>query len=151
MKMAVFWVVASCSLVGVYRHFRSSCCLHHHPDGGSKHLFNVSKLLPDCMAQQPRRQSSSCFIVLDTILINETKILLHRSLVLIFMAYSNITVNKLRLNNFVTCARHCAQFSHCTHGTAVFYFFAVGNIIQQIRKRSGRINLVRFRLLWRRI
>jgi hypothetical protein len=29
-------------------------------DGGSKHVWNVSKLLPDYTAQQPRRQSSSC-------------------------------------------------------------------------------------------
>jgi hypothetical protein len=38
-KMAVFWVVALCSLVEVYR-FRGPCCLHHQgPDyGGSKDL-----------------------------------------------------------------------------------------------------------------
>jgi hypothetical protein len=36
-KMAVFWVVAPCSLVEVYQRFRGSCCLHHHgDDGGSK-------------------------------------------------------------------------------------------------------------------
>jgi hypothetical protein len=29
MKMAVFWVVAPCSLVEVYQHFRGPCCLHH--------------------------------------------------------------------------------------------------------------------------
>jgi hypothetical protein len=29
MKMAVFWVVAPCSLVEVYQRFRSPCCLHH--------------------------------------------------------------------------------------------------------------------------
>jgi hypothetical protein len=28
-------------------------------DGGTKHLWNVGKLLPDYMAQQPRRQPSS--------------------------------------------------------------------------------------------
>jgi hypothetical protein len=28
-KMAVFWVVAPCSLVEVYRRFRGACCLHH--------------------------------------------------------------------------------------------------------------------------
>jgi hypothetical protein len=43
MKMAVFWVVAPCSLVDVYRRFRGNCCLHHQGDespydGGSKHL-----------------------------------------------------------------------------------------------------------------
>jgi hypothetical protein len=41
-KMAVFWVVASCSLVEVYQCFRGPCCLNvitHHPDdGGSKDL-----------------------------------------------------------------------------------------------------------------
>jgi hypothetical protein len=29
MKMAVFWVVAPCSLVEVYRRFRGASCLHH--------------------------------------------------------------------------------------------------------------------------
>jgi hypothetical protein len=29
MKMAVFWVVAPCSLVEVYQRFRGPCCLHH--------------------------------------------------------------------------------------------------------------------------
>jgi hypothetical protein len=43
MKMAVFWVVAPCSLVEVYQCFRCPCCLHrqgdHRPDDeGSKDL-----------------------------------------------------------------------------------------------------------------
>jgi hypothetical protein len=29
MKMAVFWVVAPCSLVEVCQHFKGPCCLHH--------------------------------------------------------------------------------------------------------------------------
>jgi hypothetical protein len=29
MKMAVFWIVAPCSLVEVYRHFIGACCVHH--------------------------------------------------------------------------------------------------------------------------
>jgi hypothetical protein len=33
MKMAVFWVLAPCSLIEVYQCFRGSCCLD---DGGSK-------------------------------------------------------------------------------------------------------------------
>jgi hypothetical protein len=41
-------VVAPCSLV-----------THRPDDGGSKHLRNVGKLLPDYMAEQPRRQPSS--------------------------------------------------------------------------------------------
>jgi hypothetical protein len=31
--MAAFWVVAPCSLVEVYRRFRSPCCLHNQSDG----------------------------------------------------------------------------------------------------------------------
>jgi hypothetical protein len=31
-KMAVFWVVAPCSLVEVYHRFRGPCCLHHQDD-----------------------------------------------------------------------------------------------------------------------
>jgi hypothetical protein len=30
--MAVFWVVALCSLVEVYQHFRGPCYLHHQGD-----------------------------------------------------------------------------------------------------------------------
>jgi hypothetical protein len=45
----VFWAVAPRSLVKI----------HRPDDGGSKHLWNVSKLLPDYTAQQPRRQPSS--------------------------------------------------------------------------------------------
>jgi hypothetical protein len=42
-KMAVFLVVAPCSLVEVYQRFRGPCCLHHKgddrpDDGGSKDL-----------------------------------------------------------------------------------------------------------------
>jgi hypothetical protein len=29
MKMVVFWVVAPCCLVEVYRRFRGACCFHH--------------------------------------------------------------------------------------------------------------------------
>jgi hypothetical protein len=43
MKIAVFWVVAPCSLVEVYQRFRGPCCLHHQ---------GVALL-------QPRRQQSS--------------------------------------------------------------------------------------------
>jgi hypothetical protein len=64
MKIAVFWVVAPCSLVEVYQRSRGPCCLHHQrddrpDDGGSKDLWNVGKLLPDYMVLQPRRQQSS--------------------------------------------------------------------------------------------
>jgi hypothetical protein len=31
-KMAVFWVIAPCSLVEIYLRFRSTCCLHHQSD-----------------------------------------------------------------------------------------------------------------------
>jgi hypothetical protein len=32
MKMAVFLVVAPCSLVEIYRCFRDACCFHHQED-----------------------------------------------------------------------------------------------------------------------
>jgi hypothetical protein len=42
MKMTVFWDIAPCSVLEVY-----------HPDnGGSKHLWNISKLLPDYITSQ---------------------------------------------------------------------------------------------------
>jgi hypothetical protein len=31
-KMAVFWLVVSCSLVEVYQRFRGPCCIHHQGD-----------------------------------------------------------------------------------------------------------------------
>jgi hypothetical protein len=31
-EMAVFWIVAQCSLVEVYQRFRGPCCLHHQGD-----------------------------------------------------------------------------------------------------------------------
>jgi hypothetical protein len=45
--MAVFWVVAPCSLVEVYQRFRGTCCLHHQGDGAPssrKVAFNVTFL-----------------------------------------------------------------------------------------------------------
>jgi hypothetical protein len=32
MKVAIFWVVAPCSLVNVYRRFRGTCYLHQQGD-----------------------------------------------------------------------------------------------------------------------
>jgi hypothetical protein len=46
-KMTVLWDVVPCSLVEAYRGFRGACCLR-----------KVGKLLPDYIAQHPRRQSS---------------------------------------------------------------------------------------------
>jgi hypothetical protein len=40
LKTAVFWDVASCSLVDVYRRFRGVWCLHHEDDGG-RELISV--------------------------------------------------------------------------------------------------------------
>jgi hypothetical protein len=60
LKMAVFWVVAPCCLVEVYRRFRGACCLHlQGPDDGGRKNGNVGKFIPDYMALQPRRQPSS--------------------------------------------------------------------------------------------
>jgi hypothetical protein len=36
MKMAVFWVVAPCSLVEVYQRFKGPCCRHHQSSGGGR-------------------------------------------------------------------------------------------------------------------
>jgi hypothetical protein len=59
MKVIAFWDVAPCSLVEVYQRFRGACWLYRQGyDWGSKHLWNVGKLLPDYTAQHPRWQSS---------------------------------------------------------------------------------------------
>jgi hypothetical protein len=56
--MGVLRVVAPYSLVRslptFQRCFQDDCC----DDGGSKHHINVGKLIPDYMAQQPRRRPS---------------------------------------------------------------------------------------------
>jgi hypothetical protein len=61
LKFTVFWDVAPCILLEVYQSFRGACCLHHEVTdyGCSKHLWNVSKLLPDYIAKHPTRHSSS--------------------------------------------------------------------------------------------
>jgi hypothetical protein len=38
LKIAVFWVVAPCSLVEVYQRFRGPCCLHHQGDHRRENL-----------------------------------------------------------------------------------------------------------------
>jgi hypothetical protein len=48
-KMAVFWVVAPCSVVEVYQRFRYLCCLH---------LIALLMEAPYYTALQPRRQPS---------------------------------------------------------------------------------------------
>jgi hypothetical protein len=55
MKVALFWDVASCSLIDTDRHFRGTYCLHHQ---SSKLIWNVS-LLPDYMVHHPRTEPAS--------------------------------------------------------------------------------------------
>jgi hypothetical protein len=57
--MAVFWVLAPCSLVEVCRRFRGACCLHHQGkvqrewhfggEGGVKGLYSLQELF--CMLE----------------------------------------------------------------------------------------------------
>jgi hypothetical protein len=48
--MAVFWVVAPCSLVEFYQRFRGPCCLHHQGDEYS-HLRNFNFVEPGQLSQ----------------------------------------------------------------------------------------------------
>jgi hypothetical protein len=41
MKIAVFWVVAPCSLVEVYQRFRGPCCLHHQGESQKTAIFII--------------------------------------------------------------------------------------------------------------
>jgi hypothetical protein len=59
MKMTVFWVVGPGTQGVGYRHGPA--------EGGSHHLRNVGKLLPDYTAQQPRRQPSYFFVFTNEI------------------------------------------------------------------------------------
>jgi hypothetical protein len=53
-KMAVFWVVAPCSLVEVYQRYRGPCCLHHQGDDRrqpSLPIINVKDWILVCNEQ----------------------------------------------------------------------------------------------------
>jgi hypothetical protein len=54
--MAVFSVVAPCSLVEVYRYFRGAYCLHHEGDSNSK-AVSISKT-PENLYNTTRRNNS---------------------------------------------------------------------------------------------
>jgi hypothetical protein len=41
--MAVFWVVATCSLVEVYQRFRGPCCLHHEGDETMVNFYQTTR------------------------------------------------------------------------------------------------------------
>jgi hypothetical protein len=43
MKITVFWVVAPCSPVEVYQHFRGTCCLHHQGDETLVNLYQTTR------------------------------------------------------------------------------------------------------------
>jgi hypothetical protein len=53
-NITVFLDIAPCSLVEVYRRFRGAYYLYHQRphNGGSKHLWNIGKLLPDATSQK---------------------------------------------------------------------------------------------------
>jgi hypothetical protein len=64
--MTAFCSVAPCRLIDIDHCFWGNCFLRLQgivialDVGGSKHLWNVSQFLPDCMLQRPRRQLCSC-------------------------------------------------------------------------------------------
>jgi hypothetical protein len=47
--MAVFWVVAPCSLVEVYQRFRGSCCLRHQGDDCSLKFISARLIFWRCI------------------------------------------------------------------------------------------------------
>jgi hypothetical protein len=61
-KMAVFWVVAPCSLVEVYQRFRGPEG-DRPDDGGSKDLWNVGKLLPALLLHGATTQKTAFFVL----------------------------------------------------------------------------------------
>jgi hypothetical protein len=56
MKMAVFWVVAQCSLVEVYQRFRGPCSLHHQ---GDESLMITHRSLIALMMEAARTSETS--------------------------------------------------------------------------------------------
>jgi hypothetical protein len=65
MKVAVFWVIAPCSLVEVYRHFRCACCLYlalmMEVASTSEMLVNFYQTTRRNNLEASHLQSTSCF------------------------------------------------------------------------------------------
>jgi hypothetical protein len=55
LRVLASWDVVTCSLLETDQRYIGAYCMPYCPDGGSKHLLNVTKLTPDYMAQHPRR------------------------------------------------------------------------------------------------
>jgi hypothetical protein len=59
MKMAVFWVVAPCGLVWVYRRFRGPYCLHHHGNESSPSWWTSESSDPGATATSLKSYQST--------------------------------------------------------------------------------------------
>jgi hypothetical protein len=64
--MAIFWVVAPCSLVEVYQRFRGPCCLHHQ---GDEYLMmeavSTSETLVNFWLHGATTQKTAIYLFLD--------------------------------------------------------------------------------------
>jgi hypothetical protein len=58
-KMAVFWVVAPCSLVEVYQRFRGPCCLHH--QGDIALMMEAARIFVNDKRLKSSTRSECCF------------------------------------------------------------------------------------------
>jgi hypothetical protein len=63
--MAVFWVVAPCSLVEVYQRFRGPCCLHHQGDRPDGRQYNPE----DSHLRTHRRENLKSYLKINFLLI----------------------------------------------------------------------------------
>jgi hypothetical protein len=56
MKMTVFWDIAPCNLLEVYRRFRSFCCLHHQGDESQRTVIFMKTLVRNLSGKRPLRR-----------------------------------------------------------------------------------------------
>jgi hypothetical protein len=68
MKMAVFWVVATCRMVWVYQHFRGLYCLHHHGQSTQRYNSQDGHLHSHHRENLKSHNFSSCFCMLVKII-----------------------------------------------------------------------------------
>jgi hypothetical protein len=115
---------SSYSLVQVCRRFRGTCSLHFYGHR-NEHLWNARKHLPDCTAQYPLRQPSSCLLWWK---LQIWPVFIFSFLPLLFPACQYIfqIVRKMRNVSFI-CYNKWKNFADAFTpvGPAVLFLFAI--------------------------
>jgi hypothetical protein len=104
LKMAVFWVVAPCSLVEVNQRFRGPCCLHHQGDEYAARVETVR----DIGMNQPRQKPWADQWVTDSYVPNR----FHMHGLLIALIMEAARTSETLVNFYQTTRRYNPEDSH---------------------------------------